>query len=97
MEHIEKYGPLTVTCHKIRMGDVEDPDLFVAQPIWEWQQTEMGKWIMDNAIPQSPRWDRSIDPNSFGWSYVIRADLRPKDYTYWWLKWGHELDAKPSR
>jgi len=94
VEHIEKYGPLTVTCHKIRMGDVEDPDLFVAQPIWEWQQTEMGKWIMDHAIPSTARWDRMIDPSYMGWQYVIRADLHPKDYTFWWIKWGHELTTK---
>jgi hypothetical protein len=97
LEHIEKHGPLTITCMKIRMGDVEDPDLMVAAPIYDWQQTEMGKWIMANAIPESPSWHRNIDASSFGWVYSIRADLTPKNYTYWWLKWGHELDAMTNR
>jgi len=92
VEHIEKHGPLTVVCHKIRMGDVEDPDLFVAEPIWQWQQTEMGKWVMENAV-QEPLWQRTIN-DSYGWTYSITAKLSPKNYTYWWIKWGHELDSK---
>ena len=29
-----------IKVHEIKMGDVEDPDLFVASPIYEWQQTD---------------------------------------------------------
>ena len=29
--------------HQFNLGDVEDPDIYAAQPIWEWQQTEKGK------------------------------------------------------
>jgi hypothetical protein len=25
------------------MGDVEDPELYAAQPLYEWQQTEQGQ------------------------------------------------------
>ena len=85
---------VTVVCHRIRMSDVEDPDLMVADPIWRWQQTEMGQWIMNRAIPQTPRWDRTQDPGAFGWLYTISADLTPRDYTYWCLRWGHEPDSQ---
>jgi hypothetical protein len=90
VEHIEAHGPLTVTVHKFRMGDVEDPDLYAAEPLWQWQNTEMGEWVMSNAV-QTPSWHRLIDPSSFGWTYTILAELSPKDYTYWWIKWGCEL------
>jgi hypothetical protein len=89
-EWVNNNGPLTVTVHKIRMGDVEDPDLFVAEPICKWQQTEMGKWVMENAV-QKPSWHRKIDPSYFGWTYSIVAELSAKNYTYWWVRWGHEL------
>lgn len=89
-EWVKEHGPLSVTVHKIRMGDVEDPDLYVAEPIYQWQQTEMGKWVMGNAV-QEPMWQRQIDPSYMGWSYSIVAELSPKNYTYWWMKWGHEL------
>jgi hypothetical protein len=91
-EWVTNNGPLTVTVHKIRMGDVEDPDLLVAEPIYQWQQTEMGAWVMDNAV-QKPMWQRAIN-DSYGWTYSIIAELSPKNYTYWWIKWGHELDSK---
>ena len=94
VEHIERHGPLTVVCHRFRMGDVEDPDLYAAQPLWEWQESEMGAWVMENAV-QTPSWHRAADPYfTYGYAYSIQAELSPKNYTYWWLKWGHELDAK---
>ena len=43
-----------VVVHTINMGDVEDPDLMVAAPIYEWQQSDAGKFAMANAIPESP-------------------------------------------
>jgi hypothetical protein len=71
--------------HTIKMGDVEDPDLFVAEPIWKWQQTEAGQWIMENAIDR-PSWHRHIDHTSYGYIYAIRADLTPEQLTYYKLK-----------
>jgi hypothetical protein len=68
------------------MGDVEDPDLYVAEPIWEWQQTEEGQWLMKNSKP-APIWKRHIDPTLYGYSYNIHAFLKSKDYTYWSLKY----------
>lgn len=83
------YSPESVTIkhvvHRIRMGDVEDPDLMVAQPIWEWQQTDQGKWIMQNSIPE-PQWIRNFDTNTYGYEYKIVAYLTPKQLTYWKLK-----------
>jgi hypothetical protein len=71
--------------HTIKMGDVEDPDIFVAEPIWKWQQTEAGQWIMENAIDR-PSWHRHIDHTSYGHIYQIRADLTPEQLTYYKLK-----------
>jgi hypothetical protein len=92
-EWVNNNGPLTVTVHSFRMGDVEDPDLYAGEPLWKWQNSEMGEWVMANAV-QTPSWHRHIDPSSFGWTYTVRAELSPKDYTFWWFKWGHELTKK---
>ena len=72
--------------HSIRMGDVEDPDLMVAQPIYEWQQTEAGKYIMKNSLP-TPMWNRTADPNTYGHLYTITAYLTPKQLTFYRLKY----------
>lgn len=75
-----------ICVHTIRMGDVEDPDLFVAEPIWQWQQTEKGKYIMEHSM-QQPEWHRMTDHLNYGFTYNIVAYLNDKDLTYWKLKY----------
>ena len=72
--------------HYINMGDVEDPDLMVAHPIWEWQQTEKGKYIMKNSNPE-PMWVRAINHVTYGYTYKIKAYLTPEQLTYYKLKY----------
>ena len=81
----EESVSITYVVHTIFMSDVEDPDLYVAEPIWKWQQTEAGKWTMENSSP-SPSWHRHIDHNTFGYAYQIRAYLTHKQITYYKLK-----------
>ena len=81
-----QYNMQEVIVHKIRMGDVEDPDLFVAEPIYKWQQSDEGKWIMEKS-KQQPMWKRNIDPATYGYVYTIHAWLDGQDLTYWKLKY----------
>ena len=74
-----------VMVHEFTMGDVEDPDLYAAQPIWEWQESEAGKFIMEHAA-ESPYWVRQIDPTSFGYKYCIMARLSEQNQTFYRLK-----------
>lgn len=75
-----------VVVHSISMGDVEDPDLFVADPIWKWQQTDAGKWVMENSA-QQPMWRRQLDVANYGYRYDIVAYLEGPALTYWKLKY----------
>ena len=92
MDNLKQQWPSEDSCtielvvHTIRMGDVEDPDLMVAQPIWEWQQTEKGKYIMKNSSPE-PMWLRSFDPGTYGYKYTIKAYLTPDKVTFYRLKY----------
>ena len=81
----KKIQPIECTVHSFRMGDVEDPDLYAGEPLWEWQQTKQGKWIMKHSNP-TPMWVRNVDETTYGWKYEIRAYLSPKNYTYWKLR-----------
>lgn len=76
---------MEVVVKQIRMGDVEDPDLMVAQPIYEWQQTEAGKYVMMHSKPE-PIWLRSFDYKSYGFNYSIKAYLTPEEVTFFKLK-----------
>jgi hypothetical protein len=76
-----------VVVHSFVMGDVEDPDLYAAQPLTEWQQSDEGQWVMEHAA-ETPFWHRHIDPLTYGYRYHIVARLREPDQLYWTLKWG---------
>jgi len=74
-----------ICVHEFTMGDVEDPDLYAAQPIWEWQESEVGKFIMEHAA-EPPYWIRSVDPHSYGHQYRIMARLSEQNQTFFRLK-----------
>ena len=85
----------TVVVHRFLMGDVEDPDLYAAEPMWKWQQSEQGAWVMEHAV-ESPVWHRQADPYNYGYQYAISAKLTTKDLTYFYLKWGNNIDNRTT-
>ena len=74
-----------ICVHEFTMGDVEDPDLYAAQPIWEWQESEAGKFIMEHAV-EAPYWIRQVDYSSYGHKYKIMARLSEQNQTFFKLK-----------
>jgi hypothetical protein len=78
-----------VCVHEIRMGDVEDPDLYASAPMWDWQQSDAGKFIMEHAV-EKPYWTRQADISSYGHLYRIMARLSKQHETFWTLKWGNK-------
>lgn len=78
-----------VIVHRFTLGDVDDIEIYAAQPIWEWQQTDQGKWVMAHAI-EEPEWHRQTDYVSFNYHFIITAKLIGRDYTFWAMKWGNK-------
>ena len=76
-----------IIVHQFMMGDVEDPDLYAAEPLIKWQESESGKWIMKNAS-DTPTWYRMADPTTYGYKYQIRAKLMGPALTEWFLRYG---------
>ena len=72
--------------HSFLMGDVDDPDLYAAQPLWEWENSEQGQWVMEHAI-ETPMWHRNLDHTSYSTRYSITAKLKDADHTYFLLRW----------
>jgi len=77
----------TVTVHTFKMGDVDDPELYAAQPLWEWQQSEEGKWVMEHAV-ETPSWHQHQTPFDLHYQFAVRAKLKARDLSYFLLKWG---------
>jgi hypothetical protein len=80
----------TVVVHSFSMGDVEDPDLYAAEPLIKWERSEEGQWVMANAV-ETPSWHRMADPYNYGYRYEIRAKLQGPVLTEWLLRYS---DAK---
>ena len=74
-----------VVVHSFKIGDVDDPEMYAAQPIWEWQQTDSGKYIMEHAT-DNPEYHQQFDVMTYGYQFIITATLKEIDYTYWSLK-----------
>ena len=75
-----------VTFHSFGMGDVDDVDIYVAEPIYHWQQTDHGRWVMQHA--QDLRYYTSPDPNTMGYRVTIRGEIEHgPQLTEYFLRW----------
>lgn len=70
--------------HDFRMGDVEDIEIYAAQPIYEWQQTPEGKFCMEKAT--DVEWQTLRDHSIMGHRVIITGYLSGKHATFLALK-----------
>jgi hypothetical protein len=80
---------LKVVVHSFVMAGVDDPDLFAAEPLINWEQSEKGRWVLEHAS-DIPVWTRSISEDMFGWKYTITAEFEQSALTEWMLKYGSD-------
>ena len=74
------------------MGDVDDVDIYVAQSIYEWQQTPQGKWTMAHA--QDLKYYTSADPITFGCRITIRGEMPEGPLlTEYLLRWSNRVSV----
>ena len=73
--------------HQFRMGDVDDVEIYVAQPIYEWQQTPQGRWCTEHA--ENLHYLTGFDPGGWGYRITITGDLEDKLATEFLLRWNN--------
>jgi hypothetical protein len=76
-----------VTVHAFSIGDVEDPEIYAAGPIIDWQKSDAGKFIMEHAV-ETPSYHQQLDYRTYGYRYAIVAELEAKKLSEFYLKWG---------
>ena len=74
-----------VVVHQFSLADVEDPDIYAAEPLWNWEQSEAGKFVMKHAIDK-PEWRRHMDPMFMGYRYIVVAELEAKKLSEFYLR-----------
>ena len=83
------------------MGDVSDPEVYASGVVYEWEQTDAGKWAKKHVKDKLLWYTNDLDPswesdyaNGWGKDYAIVyrvrvfGDMTDKNYTYYSLKWG---------
>lgn len=73
-----------ITFHSFRLGDVEDAEVYAAQPIYEWMQTDAGKWVNERC--EDLTWLTQPDHEYWGHRVIIRGSLTDYEATEYYLK-----------
>ena len=77
---------MKINFHTFTMGDVEDPEIYAAEPISRWQLTEQGQWVMEHA--HNLTYHQQSDAHQWGYRFVIRGELNdPRKITEYFLRW----------
>lgn len=75
----------TIKVYGFSVGDVEDPDLYAADPLLEFEKTERYKWLKKHA--EDVYWIRGPARFDLGFSYEVRAVLSEPNLILYKLKY----------
>lgn len=67
----------------------DDPEIYAAAPIIEWQHSEVGTWVMAHAT-EPPSFRIRSHPTTWGDVVDIYGKLNEQDEVYYRLKYGFD-------
>ena len=70
--------------YKIELGDVEDPEIYAAQPLLDWQASDHGQWVMAHGL--DPTYHMQADYMNYGYVIKVTAYITPKRWTEYCLR-----------
>jgi hypothetical protein len=76
-----------VVVHKFNINDVDDPDIYAAGPMFDWERSEAGQFVFKHAVDK-PEWHRYMDSMWMGYRYIITAELEAKKLSEFYLRFG---------
>ena len=74
-----------VMVHEFYVSDVDDLEIYIADPLYKWTQSEAGKWVSSNAI-ETPYWITWPNVSTFSTKVAVMARLSDADQTYFKLR-----------
>jgi hypothetical protein len=77
-----------VCVHTFSVGDVEDPVVYAAAPLFDWQESAAGQWVLANA-EEKPYWIKDLDYYTYMYRFRVMARLSEFNETFFRLKYGH--------
>lgn len=79
----------TIQVHKFNIGDVDDIEIYVAEPLYEFEVSEKGRWVTEHAL-ESPVWHQRMIPDAFYYIISVEAKFTDEMATFFQLKWGNK-------
>jgi len=76
-----------VCVHEFYLSDAEDPVILAGSPMWDWQQSAAGQWVIEHAV-EKPYWHKDLCANTYSYRFRIIARLSEQDQTFFRLKFG---------
>lgn len=74
--------------YEFPMGDVEDPEIYAADPLYKFEKSEQGQWVMEHAL-EKPVFYIGPWMQTYGYRCRVEAILSDEDATFFQLKWGN--------
>ncbi len=71
--------------HKFTLADCEDPEIYAAGPMFEWQKSDVGQWVMSHC--PCPTYKVITNFDTYGYQVIIYGELSEEDATYYTLKY----------
>ena len=76
-----------VRVHEFNMGDVEDPEIYLAEPAHRFLSgTDAGAWLKAQGL--QCYYNISPDGRNYGYLVTLHADMDDSQRTEWALRWG---------
>lgn len=72
----------------LRVGDVEDPEIYLGAVAYDWLQTEHGKYVKEKATDLTYNQAPLINDGYYGFQYSITALFEDEEAVIYKLKWG---------
>jgi hypothetical protein len=76
---------IKVVVKELKLGDVEDPEIYLGAAAWDWLQTDQGAWVKAHAADLV--YHQLIDHVTYGYKYTIIGTFSPEDALVYKLKW----------
>lgn len=74
-----------VVVHRFTVSDVDDPILYASEPLYKWENSDVGKWIKERGYDLE--WRSQQNFSTYGTDFVIIATLKESDYTFFLMKY----------
>ena len=78
---------VNIVFHTFGIGDPDDPEIYAAQPLYEFMKTTKGQWIKKNCL--DPKYVIRADVHTFGQRVIVYGEVDDILATEYYLRWSN--------